>query len=433
MNKYLIFLISCFISLFGFSQSTTITLTFQGEDSVSHNSISLESIYIQNKTAGCDTTIYGSESSLVMNVPLGLPELLLSGTEPLVIMPPAPNPFNGRTIVQILLNVSGKLRLHLSDIQGKEIEVYETDLAIGLHKFEVEASGNRLLLLSASIGNLHKTINLMSTSNGNGDYKITYLGSVRKQLKSGSSSNVFSFRFGEQLLFKSIKSGYYDKIIIDSPTQNSAYTFELTASSPGCGNSFSITHAAGEIAPTDKTVTYGTILTNLTGSEKCWITQNLGADHHATSATDGTEASAGWYWQFNRKQGYMHDGTMRTPNTSWIKPISENSDWISSNDPCALLLGTGWRLPTKSEWQTADATGGWYNYNGPYASALKLHNTGCLDFSTGMLNFRGSWGFYWSGSQYDSNLGWYLVFYSDYCNISSNYKSYGYSIRCLKD
>jgi hypothetical protein len=354
MNKFLIFLVSCFISQFGFSQSTTITLTFQGEDSVSHQSIPLESIYIQNTTAGCDTTIIGSASSLVMNVPLGLPELLLSGTEPLVIMPPAPNPFNGRTIVQILLNVSGKLRLHLSDIQGKEIEVYENNLSIGLHKFEVEASGNTLLLLSATTGNLHKSINLMSTNNGNGDYNITYLGSVSKQQKSGSYSDVFSFRFGEQLLFKSIKSGYFDKIIMDSPTQNTAYTFELTSSSPGCGSSFSVTHTAGAIAPTDKTVTYGTVLTNLSGSEKCWITQNLGADQQAASATDDTEASAGWYWQFNKKQGFMHDGTTLTPGIEWLGPFSENSDWLSSNDPCSLLLGNEWRLPTESEWQSAD-------------------------------------------------------------------------------
>ncbi len=80
-----------------------------------------------------------------------------------------------------------------------------------------------------------------------------------------------------------------------------------------CGSSLTINHVAGVVAPVTKTVTYGTV-TNIPGeTSKCWITSNLGADHQATAINDATEASAGWYWQFNRKQGYKHDGT--TQNT----------------------------------------------------------------------------------------------------------------------
>ncbi|MBK6346842.1 MAG: hypothetical protein IPF68_13080 [Bacteroidales bacterium] len=115
-----------------------------------------------------------------------------------------------------------------------------------------------------------------------------------------------------------------------------------------CGATLSITHTAGTV-PVNKTVNYGTVETNLTGSNKCWITQNLGADHQAIAATDATEASAGWYWQFNRTQGFKHDGTTRTPNTTWIYSINENSDWLPINDPCSLLLGmNGACLPKQS-------------------------------------------------------------------------------------
>src|SRR5699024_8442454 len=100
---------------------------------------------------------------------------------------------------------------------------------------------------------------------------------------------------------------------------------------------------------------------NISGSPKCWITQNLGANQSAISATDGTEAAAGWYWQFNRAQGYKHDGTTRTPSnawTSWIggtTGINESAQWSSVNDPCVNLLGSGWRMPTHAEWTAADA------------------------------------------------------------------------------
>lgn len=200
-----------------------------------------------------------------------------------------------------------------------------------------------------------------------------------------------------------------------------------------CGDNLTVTHTAGSVAPETKTVTYGTVLTDLTGSDKCWITQNLGADHQATSATDNTEASAGWYWQFNRKQGYKHDGTTRTPNTTWISSIDETSDWTAGNDPCTILLGTGWRIPTYSEWNNADANGGWDNYSDTYSSVLKLHAAGYLSYSGGSLSYRGSNGNYWSSTQYSSTNGWYLYFGSGSSNIYNYDKAYGFSVRCLRD
>lgn len=199
-----------------------------------------------------------------------------------------------------------------------------------------------------------------------------------------------------------------------------------------CGATLGITHTAGAIAPVNKTVNYGTVQTNLTGSNKCWITQNLGADHQATSATDATEASAGWYWQFNRKQGYKHDGTTRIPNTTWITSTNENSNWLPAIDPCSLLLGSGWRLPTGTEWETAASTRGWDNYNETLASVLKLHAAGCLLNSDGSLYSRGSSGYYWSSSQSVSDIGRYLFFGSG-ITMGSYYKAYGLSVRCLKD
>jgi len=210
-------------------------------------------------------------------------------------------------------------------------------------------------------------------------------------------------------------------------------TFKLEARPKSLCYSFTITHTAGNVAPVTKTVTYNVVETNLTGSNKCWITQNLGADHPATSATDATEASAGWYWQFNRKQGYKHDDTQRTPNTTWITSISENSDWVPVNDPCTLLLGSGWRLPTGTEWEKADATGDWENYNETFATALKLHAAGCLTGSDGSLYYRGSYGNDWSSSQYDSDYGRSLYFLSGISRMYYYVKAYGFSARCLRD
>jgi hypothetical protein len=200
-----------------------------------------------------------------------------------------------------------------------------------------------------------------------------------------------------------------------------------------CGTPVIKSHVAGAVAPVTKAVTYGTV-NNIPGEpSKCWIASNLGADQQATAVNDATEESAGWYWQFNRQQGYKSTGSDRIPNTTWISSISEDSHWLTANDPCALLLGSGWRLPTSTEWTNVDASGGWTNWNGPWNSALKMHAAGYLQDISGGRASRGSLGYYWSSTQHDNSRGGLLYFSSGNCNVNNNDKAYGYSARCLRD
>ncbi|MCX6269225.1 MAG: hypothetical protein NTW16_18040 [Bacteroidetes bacterium] len=201
-----------------------------------------------------------------------------------------------------------------------------------------------------------------------------------------------------------------------------------------CGTSIAKNHVAGTVAPVAKTTTYGTV-TNISGElTKCWITSNLGSDHQATGMNDATEASAGWYWQFNRKQGYKHDGSTRTPNSAWINNISETSNWMAANDPCTIELGADWRIPTITEWTNVDAGGNWVDLNGPWNSALKMHVAGDLDSGNGSLLFRGVTGYYWSSTSVDATNGWLLKFGSAASNVYNNgSKTNGFSARCIRN
>ncbi|MEI6455048.1 MAG: FISUMP domain-containing protein [bacterium] len=205
----------------------------------------------------------------------------------------------------------------------------------------------------------------------------------------------------------------------------------IVSTSAACGQPITISHTAGTVAPVSKTVAYGTV-TNIPGEpSKCWITSNLGSDHQASAVNETTEASAGWYWQFNRKQGYKHDGTTVTP--SWtITSIDENSDWQPDNDPCTML-GSGWRIPANTEWSNVQATGGWIDWNGPWNSGLKLHAAGRLYFSNGSLIYRGSIGHYWSRTQDYSSKGLYLYFFRFTSVVTYNDKADGFTLRCLKE
>jgi hypothetical protein len=235
-------------------------------------------------------------------------------------------------------------------------------------------------------------------------------------------------------------------LIVFCTTDNKFYAYVSSANSwkeilygpgtiaPPCGTPIQVNHVAGTVAPVTKTVNYGTV-TNIPGEpSRCWITSNLGSDHQATAVSDVTEPSAGWYWQFNRKQGFKHDGTTRTPNTTWISDISELSDWIITNDPCSIVLGDSWRIPTNAEWYNVDATGGWTNWNGPWGSGLKLHAAGWLDYSDGSPAHRGIEGDYWSTMQMSDFAGSSLWF-NNGGSMTNDYsvKPSGFPLRCVRD
>jgi len=81
---------------------------------------------------------------------------------------------------------------------------------------------------------------------------------------------------------------------------------------------------------------------------------------------------------------------------------------ISSNDPCTIdLVVDGAYLHIQSGTMYLQVVDG-QNWNGPWNSALKLHAAGYLLASGGSLGGRGSYGFYWSRTQYDAAYGWYL-------------------------
>ena len=196
-----------------------------------------------------------------------------------------------------------------------------------------------------------------------------------------------------------------------------------------CGGILAITHTIGTVAPESKSVNYGTVTTSLSGASKCWITQNLGSTNQAISADDATDAAAGWYWQFNRKQGYKVG-----PTPAWTIPsINETSDWLAANDPCNIELGNGWRIPTQTEWTNADANGPWASYADTYNSVLKIHAAGYLSNTIGVHGYCGAIGYYWSSAQFNITTGWFLYLGISNSNVNSVDKAYGLPLRCLRD
>jgi uncharacterized protein (TIGR02145 family) len=241
----------------------------------------------------------------------------------------------------------------------------------------------------------------------------------------------------------------YFRLRMEEGTCQTHYSEILSVKAPpaafSCGGSISHGFVSG-VTPDPSQIyaarTYTTTIdSGWGGGTKCWTTMNLGATRAPNNATDNDPDAAGWFWQFNRAQAYAHNGILRTPNTPWINPINENTDWTPANDPCTQLLGAPWRLPTQAEWNgyvnaptTAGGAGGTTgNLTTGYNGGLDIHAGGGLSGGAGDQVQLGTQGLFWSSQQNSNNTAGSFRF-SAAGNFPVNAtKNFGYSARCVRD
>jgi len=145
-----------------------------------------------------------------------------------------------------------------------------------------------------------------------------------------------------------------------------------------CGLPLTRSHVTTDgVSPVNLVVTYQTVLADIGGTgKKCWIQQNLGATAVATARVDPSDDHTGWFWKFNTLAGFATTPSAYLP-TSWgSKWTTSTSNWAQANEPCAILLGPGWRMLPKSVWKQIQST---IPTNGDcYDNPLKLHWGGSM-------------------------------------------------------
>jgi uncharacterized protein (TIGR02145 family) len=202
-----------------------------------------------------------------------------------------------------------------------------------------------------------------------------------------------------------------------------------------------------EDAVVDPTFTFKTVTNPKTG--RVWMDRNLGATRVATSSTD--VESYGDLYQWGRGADGHEKRTSGTTSTrsivdipgngNFIPTTAANSDWRSPqnnnlwqgkngiNNPCP----SGFRLPTELEWNAERLSWSSNNSVGAFASPLKLPRAGSRYYGSGALQKVGELGQYWS-STVDGIYSMNLVFTSSSgASLDADFRSFGYSVRCIKD
>jgi uncharacterized protein (TIGR02145 family) len=231
-------------------------------------------------------------------------------------------------------------------------------------------------------------------------------------------------------------------LIFNTTTQCfEAYSkYEVKWCAFGCIGSYSGAVCCGE-APTaivDVTSTTG----------KTWMDRNLGASKKADSSKH--EASYGDLYQWGRfADGHQcrtsgtistlsscnapeHDKFILAPNSpyDWRSPKNDNL-WQGVNginNPCP----SGYRIPTRTEWDSEHKSWNPKNAAGAFASPLKLPVAGNRAYNNGSLNNVGATGTYWSSTIHTTN-SYYLYFDNNSSGATTDSRAEGRSVRCIKD
>lgn len=203
---------------------------------------------------------------------------------------------------------------------------------------------------------------------------------------------------------------------------------------------------SGEFTAQREEMEFGEVLNPETG--QIWMDRNLGAETVAESVDH--EDAFGHLYQWGRgADGHQLRSSKTTSELSngrspdhgdFILTFSAPNDWRKkqsdnlwqgvngANNPCPVPF----RLPTEAEWSRERSTWGSDDLSGAFSSPLKLPAAGYRDRNNGFVSSAGSFGYYWSGSTMDVYAR-FLELRNDRAIMNDYFRSFGFSVRCIKD
>ena len=462
MRKQIIsFIIGTFVLAFllGTLQAQNVTLTFTGRDATTNAYVQLSRIEITDLTQGWTETLTFPDTVAILTVGTGIDESVANGG--FGLSQNNPNPFTGTTDVNLTVADAGAVTLEILDGNGKIVETrHGTSLQPGTHQFRVSLSAAGTYVMTARQNGKTSSIKMVCNGAGNGN-GLEYMGAVSQSLrtKNRAKGNInHAFAYGDAMTYK----GYAEKYGMEIEGEIKAQTQILSESItllvdystffPPCPST--LTDIDGN--------TYNTVQIG----QQCWMKENLRTTKYAdnTPIAQGSEPStttAYWYDPNNDASNKYTYGLLY----NWPAVMRNASS--SNTNPSGVqgICPTGWHVPSDAEWtQLTDyvssqseyvcgsantyiakalaSTTGWNGSTETCAVGNTLADNNATGFSAlpagayfAMYNYFGDYAYFWSATESWSSFAYSRYLYSNYAYVYHNGygKSYGFSVRCLRD
>jgi uncharacterized protein (TIGR02145 family) len=415
MKKLITLSLFIYVNIQLYSQNYQISFSGTGA------STTITSIKVENLTQGFSLTLDGTESLYLKATITGINPIYESNS-PLQIFPnPASDYFN----IEFNANTPGNSTIGIYNLAGEKITEKSTYLEKGNHLFQVTGLINGIYMLRIKSSTYFYSGKLISQQINTNSPAIKYLCSpsdskTESRLKSANAIVSMQYNTGDLLKITGT-SGIYKTIVMDVPTGNKTIPFDFIACTDGDNNNYSIVKIGTQV----------------------WMAENLKTTKYqeGSSITNTTDATT---WKGLSTGAYCNYNNSETNVTTYGRLYN----WFAATDS-RKIAPIGWHLPTDAEWTSlagflGDHPSGKLKEQGtthwlsPNTDADNSSGFTALPAGyrvSGIFFYLGSYTTFWSATEETTSNAWARELRYNYSDElrKSNFKTDGYSIRCIKD
>ena len=219
MKKHLFLFFSSMVTGVMLFAQTYITLAFTGQDQHG-NHVYMDNVVIQNLTRDWSTTIFYPDTSYMLLVSTGI-NGFEQDNEALVM----PNPFEGRTRLNLYSGQGETVKMKIMDVEGKKYAEYQADLSQGNNLFEISLITPQTYILSVQTNSGICNVKMVNTARA-ATNSISYVGGETNvsSMKTGGAK-LHIFVLGDEMRYTAY-STQNNVVISSTPVTQQQYASE---------------------------------------------------------------------------------------------------------------------------------------------------------------------------------------------------------------
>jgi uncharacterized protein (TIGR02145 family) len=225
-----VFLLAVVLS-FSQSMASGISLQFEARYACGHTPI--DSILVENLSRQTSVVLYYPDT-VIDSAPVSVVTLPGNGNT-MHVSQNYPNPFTGRTSVDVFVPRSDWVTLRVFDISGRLLASHESQLEPGMHHFEFHSSDRQHYLLSVSSNRFHEQRLMIQLGRGSRQQPELVYAGMGAQMMSGQDAE-FYFQPGDDMRYTAYVTAPGGEVVHDTkedtPAGSTVYLFEMAEEVP---------------------------------------------------------------------------------------------------------------------------------------------------------------------------------------------------------
>ncbi|NOX48298.1 MAG: hypothetical protein GXO89_15115 [Chlorobi bacterium] len=446
MNKFIYPFVFSFIVILANVQAQKASIELVFSSVLGSMPISSDSYTITNLSGGGDTVLFYPDTLLVLNY-VDIQDNFAGNESSFSVSRSFPNPAKEQSKFEISIPSSGEVQIRAVNPLGRQLALYGNKLNSGRHLFSFYPGKDRFYMIWVSWNGMTQSIKVIGDNSASAEKcTLKYEHPVESSpvLKSGNASSSFGYNYGDELLVVGNYEGEESQLR-DIPTSSKTYQLQFGKNIP---------------CPGTPTVSYlGQVYNTVQVLNQCWMKENLDAGLIVNGIFDQTDNGViekycyendpvnctiyGGLYQWDELMDYVPDGQKGICPDGWHVPT--DADWKVLEGAVDSEYSIANEIWDQEDWRGSDAGGKlkdtgtqlWMppNSGANNESGFTAIPGGFRDYTGNGFQGKGYGTILWSSTEMDYFSARARNLNNDHADVgrSSETKTFGFSVRCIKD